>query len=44
MMEIKTYGEPVERWWRKKSLAANLMAFSGVMSKILTAEPRYMPK
>lgn len=33
-----------DKWWRKKSLAANLMAFSGVMRSILTADPRYIPK
>ena len=28
---------------RKKSLAANLIAFSGVMSNIFTADPLYIP-
>lgn len=32
------------KWWRNISLAANLIAFSGVINKIFTAEPRYMPK
>ena len=28
---------------RKKSFAASFMAFSGVISKMFTAEPRYIP-
>ena len=30
--------------YRKKSFAANFMAFSGVIRRILTADPRYIPK
>lgn len=34
------YPEPEERWWRKKSLAASLMAFSGVIRSMFTADPK----